>query len=247
MTEAQPNMQYISDCADVLSKGGIAVFPTETVYGLGANALDPDAAHSIYTAKGRPADNPLIVHIAEPHEAEALCDCPPLYARLARAFMPGPLTVVLPKRDVVPLSVTGGLDTVGIRCPHLAGTLIQIHFDKATHNLVVRTRNDVGQSGDALQKYFIWNVLVVRHFYAVGVGLEQAFLAPLQIKTIYARVNVRKRIQQRVVQKIRGIYLDNQRCFFANADGIDNGDRVDAGNGDGLFQAFFLVARALHG
>ncbi|MBE6568138.1 MAG: threonylcarbamoyl-AMP synthase [Ruminococcaceae bacterium] len=101
----------------ILRAGGTVVFPTETVYGLGANALDPEAAARIYAAKGRPADNPLIVHIAEPYEADALCVCPPMYARLARAFMPGPLTVIMPAKPCVPKTVTAGLSTVAVRCP----------------------------------------------------------------------------------------------------------------------------------
>ena len=107
----------LSEAGRILREGGLVVFPTETVYGLGANALDADAAARIYEAKGRPSDNPLIVHIADPVEAEALVFTSPLYYRLARHFMPGPLTVILKKRDVIPLGVTAGLDTVAIRCP----------------------------------------------------------------------------------------------------------------------------------
>ena len=102
---------------EILQAGGTVIFPTETVYGLGANALDASAAARIYAAKGRPSDNPLIVHIAEPSDAAQFAECPPLYARLARAFMPGPLTVIMPVRDVIPKTVTAGLDTVAVRCP----------------------------------------------------------------------------------------------------------------------------------
>lgn len=107
----------LSSAARVLREGGLVVFPTETVYGLGANALDADAASKIYAAKGRPSDNPLIVHIADVFEADALTYTTPLYFKLARAFMPGPITVIMPKRDIVPSTVTAGLDTVAIRCP----------------------------------------------------------------------------------------------------------------------------------
>lgn len=103
--------------ARILSEGGLVAFPTETVYGLGGNALDAGAANKIYTAKGRPSDNPLIVHIARPADAEKYAYTNELYEKLAKAFMPGPLTVVLPKKENIPLSVTGGLQTVGIRCP----------------------------------------------------------------------------------------------------------------------------------
>lgn len=101
----------------ILRSGGLVAFPTETVYGLGANALDPTAAEKIFAAKGRPADNPLIVHVADPREAEAFAVTTPAYYRLAAHFMPGPLTIILDKKSVVPASVTGGLDTVAVRCP----------------------------------------------------------------------------------------------------------------------------------
>ncbi len=103
--------------AEILRRGGLVVFPTETVYGLGGNGLDAAAAARIYAAKGRPSDNPLILHLAEPSEAEKYAVTNALYNRLANAFMPGPLTVILPKRDIVPTQTTGGLDTVALRCP----------------------------------------------------------------------------------------------------------------------------------
>jgi len=107
----------IKKAGDILRNGGIVAFPTETVYGLGGNALLDDAAHKIYSAKGRPSDNPLIVHIAKPNEAENYAVTNDCYYKLAKAFMPGPLTIILPKKSTIPMSVTGGLDTVAIRCP----------------------------------------------------------------------------------------------------------------------------------
>ncbi len=112
-----PLAPQLTEAAEILREGGLAAFPTETVYGLGGNALDESASHRIYAAKGRPSDNPLIVHIAKPSDAEQYAVTGELYGKLAKAFMPGPLTVVLPKRENIPYSVTGGLDTVGIRCP----------------------------------------------------------------------------------------------------------------------------------
>ncbi len=109
--------ECLQRAANCLATGGLVVFPTETVYGLGGNGLDPDAAKKIYAAKGRPSDNPLILHLKSPAEAEKYAYTSPLYDKLAKAFMPGPLTVVLPKRDNVPSETTGGLDTVALRCP----------------------------------------------------------------------------------------------------------------------------------
>ena len=107
----------LTHAGEILREGGLVVFPTETVYGLGANALDSSAAMKIYAAKGRPSDNPLIVHIASPNEADKYAYTSPEFERLAKAFMPGPITVIMPKKDCIPSTVTGGLDSVGIRCP----------------------------------------------------------------------------------------------------------------------------------
>ena len=117
ITDPQKDTAVIEKAAAVLRQGGLVVFPTETVYGLGGDATDPQAALAIYAAKGRPSDNPLIIHVAEPRDAEPYAVTSETYYRLAAAFMPGPLTVILPKRDSIPLSVTGGLDTVAVRCP----------------------------------------------------------------------------------------------------------------------------------
>lgn len=106
------------EAAALLNQGRLVAFPTETVYGLGAGIDFPDAIARIYTAKGRPADNPLIVHVASQAElltvAAALT---PAARRLVECFVPGPLTLVVRKSDRVPDCVTGGLDTVGVRCP----------------------------------------------------------------------------------------------------------------------------------
>ena len=109
--------EKIEKAARVIASGGLVAFPTETVYGLGADATDENAAKKIYAAKGRPSDNPLIIHIASAEDAEKYAYTNECYYRLAKAFMPGPLTVILPKKDTIPHSVTGGLDTVAVRCP----------------------------------------------------------------------------------------------------------------------------------
>jgi L-threonylcarbamoyladenylate synthase len=113
-----PNPALIAEAAAVLRRGGLVAFPTETVYGLGANALNPEAVACIFAAKGRPANNPLIVHIADVDQARALVsDWPPAAAALARAFWPGPLTLVLSRGPRVPDVVTAGGPTVAIRVP----------------------------------------------------------------------------------------------------------------------------------
>ena len=113
-----PSAAIIDDAARLLRAGGLVAFPTETVYGLGANALDAVAVDRIYAAKGRPAYNPLIVHVATREGAlDVVSEWPPLAEELARVFWPGPLTLVLPKRDNVPDSVTAGLSSVAVRVP----------------------------------------------------------------------------------------------------------------------------------
>lgn len=113
----------IEEAAAILRRGGLLAIPTETVYGLGANGLDEAAVAGIFTAKGRPQDNPLILHIPSADWITRCCaDVPETAYRLAEAFWPGPLTMILRKKDAVPLRTTGGLDTVGLRCPDHAVT-----------------------------------------------------------------------------------------------------------------------------
>ncbi len=103
----------------VIRAGGLVAFPTETVYGLGGNALDADASRRIYAAKGRPSDNPLIVHISDFSQVYMLAeDVPETARKLADAFWPGPLTMILPKSELVPETTTGGLNTVALRMPN---------------------------------------------------------------------------------------------------------------------------------
>ena len=120
------------EAADVWAQGGLVAFPTETVYGLGGNGLNKEASKKIYAAKGRPSDNPLILHIADMEQFYPLIktDNAKIIARaeaLADVFWPGPLTMILPKADNIPYETTGGLDTVAIRMPsHLvARALLQ--------------------------------------------------------------------------------------------------------------------------
>lgn len=113
----------VSYAAQLLREGKLVAIPTETVYGLGANGLDEAAVARIFEAKGRPQDNPLILHISEPQEMTAICrDIPDAAWLLAEHFWPGPLTMVLPVRDCVPKRTTASLDTVAVRCPKTEAT-----------------------------------------------------------------------------------------------------------------------------
>ena len=114
----QTNKDIIKKAGDILKNGGLVAFPTETVYGLGADALNEQAAKKIYAAKGRPSDNPLIVHIADMDALEKIAEAIPEKAvAVAKEFWPGPLTMIFQKTNAVPLGTTGGLDTVAVRMP----------------------------------------------------------------------------------------------------------------------------------
>jgi L-threonylcarbamoyladenylate synthase len=114
----KPEAEAIAQAAAVLRRGGLVAFPTETVYGLGAHALDPSAVARIFAAKGRPAGNPLIVHVADQEQARQLAaSWPDAATRLAQRFWPGPLTLVVARRPRVPDIVTAGGPTVGLRVP----------------------------------------------------------------------------------------------------------------------------------
>lgn len=121
--------EELAEAAQILRDGGLVAFPTETVYGLGANALNEEAAKKIYAAKGRPSDNPLIAHISCIEELEPLVkEIPEAGRKLAEAYWPGPLTMIFPKSSIVPYGTTGGLETVAVRMPSdpVANRLIRL-------------------------------------------------------------------------------------------------------------------------
>lgn len=116
---SRPEPEAVAEAAEIIRQGGVVAFPTETVYGLGANATDATAVAKIYKAKGRPSDNPLIVHVADREQLISVAGAVPAAAeRLIEKFWPGPITLVLPKRPVIPEAVTCGLSTVGVRMPN---------------------------------------------------------------------------------------------------------------------------------
>jgi L-threonylcarbamoyladenylate synthase len=118
MDEEHIDGELLKEAGGIIRQGGLVAFPTETVYGLGGDALNPASSKKIYEAKGRPSDNPLIVHIAEIEALRPIVrEIPETARKLAEAFWPGPLTMILYKSDLVPYETTGGLDTVAVRMP----------------------------------------------------------------------------------------------------------------------------------
>lgn len=116
ITQRLPDGAVLS-AAEIIKRGGLVVFPTETVYGLGADATNAEAVKKIFIAKGRPSDNPLIIHLSAPSDAIDYVFAGELYFKLAERFMPGPLTVIMQARDNIPMETRGGLPTVAVRCP----------------------------------------------------------------------------------------------------------------------------------
>ncbi len=116
--EVNKDIEYIKEAADIIYNGGIVAFPTETVYGLGANALNENAVDKIFKAKGRPQDNPLIVHVASKNIDNLVKSVPHVAKELIDKFWPGPLTIILNKKDIIPNRTSANLESVGIRMPN---------------------------------------------------------------------------------------------------------------------------------
>lgn len=146
--------EKLSVAGDIIRRGGLVAFPTETVYGLGGDALSPASSGKIYAAKGRPSDNPLIIHIAEMAALERIvCEIPKKAVKLAEVFWPGPLTMIFKKSAIVPDQTTGGLDTVAVRMPShpLAALLIK----KAGGYVAAPSANLSGKPSPTLAKYVV--------------------------------------------------------------------------------------------
>lgn len=171
--------QALQEAGRILRQGGLVAFPTETVYGLGGDALNPESSRKIYTAKGRPSDNPLIIHIAD---IEAL----PLIVKevnekvrkVAESFWPGPLTIILPKSDKVPKETTGGLDTVAVRLP--SHPVAQRLIEYAGGYVAAPSANVSGKPSPTLAKYVIEDmdgrIDMIIDGGEVGIGLESTIV-----------------------------------------------------------------------
>ena len=152
MTAENIDRKAIARGGEILKNGGLVAFPTETVYGLGGNALDPKASMKIYAAKGRPSDNPLIVHIADIRDLDKIVTEVPEKARiLAEKYWPGPLTMILPKADIVPKETTGGLDSVAVRFP--SDPIAQELILAAGGYVAAPSANTSGRPSPTLGKY----------------------------------------------------------------------------------------------
>lgn len=174
--EAQKNIQ---EAGRILKEGGLVAFPTETVYGLGGDALNPSSSGKIYAAKGRPSDNPLIVHIANMQALEKIVtQIPEAGKKLADAFWPGPLTMIFQKSSVVPKETTGGLDTVAVRMPSHKIALALI--EAAGGYIAAPSANISGKPSPTLAKYVAEDmdgrIEMILDGGSIGIGLESTIV-----------------------------------------------------------------------
>lgn len=164
---------------EIIKSGGLVAFPTETVYGLGGDALNPESSRKIYAAKGRPSDNPLIVHLYRTEDLYKVArEVPEAALRLAAAFWPGPLTMILPKSDLVPKETTGGLDTVAVRLPSHQGARSLIKY--AGGFISAPSANLSGKPSPTVAKYVIEDmkgrIEMILDDGEVGIGLESTIV-----------------------------------------------------------------------
>ena len=179
MSEENIDSEALAEAGGIIRNGGLVAFPTETVYGLGGDALQEESSGRIYRAKGRPSDNPLIVHICRMEDLPPIVAYVPEAARkLAEAFWPGPLTMVLPKSDKVPRTTTGGLDTVAVRMP---GHKVALAFIKAAGGYVAApSANLSGRPSPTLAKYVAEDmdgrIEMILDGGEIGIGLESTIV-----------------------------------------------------------------------
>lgn len=177
--EQHIDKQVIKEAGELIKRGELVGFPTETVYGLGGDALKPDSARKIYAAKERPSDNPLIIHIAKWEDIDYICeDIPEAAKKLADVFWPGPLTMILKKKPIVPLETTGGLQTVAVRMP---SHKVAIDFIEAAGGYVAAPSANVsGRPSPTLAKYvkedMDGKIPLILDGGQVGIGVESTIV-----------------------------------------------------------------------
>lgn len=207
MTEDNLNADDLIRAAKVLRCGGLVAFPTETVYGLGGDALNREAANKIYEAKGRPSDNPLIIHIADRDSlAELVREIPEKAQKLADKFWPGPLTMIFHKGEKVPYTTTGGLDTVAVRMPahDIALALIR----RSGVFLAAPSANTSGRPSPTAASHVIEDlsgkVDVIIDGGAVGIGLESTIVDMTEKIPIILRPGyITKEMLEAVIGEVR--------------------------------------------
>jgi L-threonylcarbamoyladenylate synthase len=215
-----PDLDKVGYAAEIIKAGGLVAFPTETVYGLGANALDETAVKGIFAAKGRPADNPLIVHIAD---KGALCELtssiPPVAGTLMDNFWPGPLTMIFNKSMAVPRITTGGLDTVAVRMPSHPVALALIA--KSGLPIAAPSANTSGKPSPTIAQHVIEDLFgkvdMIIDAGSTNVGLESTVLdvtvsppailrpggiTPEQLESVFQRIEIDPTLMSQVASNV---------------------------------------------
>lgn len=177
--EEQIDQEAIARAGEILKRGGLVAFPTETVYGLGGDALNENSSRLIYAAKGRPSDNPLIVHITNMEALKKIVtEIPPAARKLAERYWPGPLTMIFHKSNAVPLATTGGLDTVAVRMP--SHKTARAMIDAAGGYIAAPSANRSGRPSPTVARYVIEDldglVDMIIDGGEVNIGLESTII-----------------------------------------------------------------------
>lgn len=177
--EEQIDQEAIARAGEILKRGGLVAFPTETVYGLGGDALNENSSRLIYAAKGRPSDNPLIVHITNMEALKKIVtEIPPAARKLAERYWPGPLTMIFHKSSAVPLATTGGLDTVAVRMP--SHKTARAMIDAAGGYIAAPSANRSGRPSPTVARYVIEDldglVDMIIDGGEVNIGLESTII-----------------------------------------------------------------------
>ena len=209
--------KIMKEAGALLKAGALVAFPTETVYGLGANALDEKAAAKIYAAKGRPSDNPLIVHIADMESLKLITEeIPEAAYQLADKFWPGPLTMVLKKSDAVPYGTTGGLDTVAVRMPSHPIALAMIRYGGGY--IAAPSANTSGRPSPTLASHVLDDmngiIPMILDGGAVGIGIESTIVDLTEgVPTILRPGFITKEMLEEVVGEVqidKGLSADSK-------------------------------------
>ena len=204
MNEEAPDLSAIRRAGRIIKEGGLVAFPTETVYGLGGDALNPESSRKIYEAKGRPSDNPLIVHICRLEDLDPIVsEIPPEAKKLAGTFWPGPLTMIFRKSGLVPKETTGGLDTVAVRFP--SNKIAQALIDASGGYIAAPSANRSGRPSPTLAKYCLEDldgrVEMIIDGGQVGIGLESTIIDLTEDEPVILRPGF---INRKMLQEVLG-------------------------------------------
>ncbi len=204
----EADRELLQQAAQIIKRGGLVAFPTETVYGLGADGFNEEAAKKIYAAKGRPSDNPLILHIAEENQLKQIVKKIPEKAKkLMESFWPGPLTIILEKKENVPYTTTGGLDTVAIRMPNHLGAL---SFLKAVQTpIAAPSANTSGRPSPTKAEHVLEDMQgkidMILDGGEVGIGIESTIIDMTSVPMILRPGFI---TQEMLEEKIGDVFLD---------------------------------------